>query len=102
MDPFLTVRMITQLIERATSYESIFGPLPAGHDERKRALTMAFRALALEVHPDRTPSFPDATRIEAEETFKRLVALSREAEQPLFKGTYSEPRRLPPFEVHRP
>jgi hypothetical protein len=80
------------LLESPSTFETVFGRIPVGVGlaEGQRSLTQSFRRLALPVHPDKIQLYPATLRPRAFELFKRLVGLSKEAQQALSEGRYQE------------
>lgn len=85
------VRSVLGVLESATNFAAIFGPVPAGDKEKQRkALRSQFAYLAQIVHPDRLDQRHEDF---AGKTFRLLNDMWKRAEAALEKGIYDEPFR---------
>lgn len=83
------VQRISHSLSNAPNYEQIFGKLPGETlADQERSLTLSFRQLALSIHPDLLGALPDAERLSATETFRKLVEASKKALVALSEGRY--------------
>ncbi|MDF1667206.1 MAG: hypothetical protein P1V97_36010 [Planctomycetota bacterium] len=86
------VLVISQSLKTPNNYEGIFGDLPKTNKAaQKVALNESFRRLALSIHPDLLVALPKPERQFAEDTFKKLVEASKNAQRALENGFYSSP-----------
>lgn len=83
------IQVISKSLKNPINYSRVFGDLPkANISSQKVALNESFRRLALSIHPDLLASLPNSERHFAEDTFKKLVNASKEAQLALESGFY--------------
>jgi serine/threonine protein kinase len=84
------VKALFERIESAATCEDLFGALTGDADAQLLALSVAWRRIARDVHPDRHPARPTI----AQAAFVKATTLRRHAETKIRAGTYGD--RRPP------
>lgn len=89
-----TVNRIAEQLDKATTFQMVFGAIPTGKGVTKyaqrQALKASYRALSLMVHPDKLATLSSSVQKKGTLVFEKLTEAYDRAERAIDAGTYGK------------